>query len=70
MTGDDGDEFIEAFAEAFDVGISHCPVRRYFESEGSGLISFISAKLRSEKIESERPLSILRLALAIKDKEC
>ena len=51
ITGDDAVEFFEKFSKEFNIDLSALDLRKYFESEGVGLINFSSIFGRQKKVK-------------------
>ncbi|MFT4065345.1 DUF1493 family protein [Paraburkholderia sp.] len=70
ITGDDADNFMDAFSRRFNVQPGDFDLNRYFEMEGfGGLLFFITNWLRKrwgiKKYEKRQPLTVAMLQHAI-----
>jgi len=69
ITGDDSIDFIEEFAQEFNVDITSFDYSKYFGGEGVNIFDVISRLFFREKHVSHADMSLRKLADAIKIKK-
>lgn len=69
ITGDDAIDFIEDFAQEFDIDCSSFNYRLYFKEEGVDLFQMINRLFFREKMSTNRDISLWKLAEAIHRKK-